>query len=88
MDNIMNETEIKSALREGIVEIVFTKKDGSEKTLFVTTNFADIPFDKQPQGTTKHLSDEVCRCFDVQIKEWRSFRWDSVISAEVPVIWS
>lgn len=88
MDNIMNESEIKSALREGIVEIIFTKKDGSERTLFATTNLEDIPSDKHPIGTSKHLSDEVCRCFDVQIKEWRSFRWDSVISAEVPVIMS
>ncbi len=84
----MNESEIKSALRDGIVTIVFIKKDVTERTLFGTTNFDEIPIDKHPIGTNRALSDEVCRCFDVQIGEWRSFRWDSVISAEVTVITS
>ena len=79
----MNEIEIKSALHSGVVKIIFTKKDGTERTLYATTKMDVIPSEKHPVGTNRVLSDEVCRCFDIEKDEWRSFIWDSVILTEV-----
>ena len=76
------DVEIKEALRNGIITITFRKKDGTERILKGTTKLDIIPSENHPIGTNKHLSEEVCRCFDTEINEWRSFRWDSIISID------
>lgn len=67
-------------LRNGIAEVVFTKKDGTERLMQCTTASTWIPGDKQPKGSSRAVSSESIAVFDTQIGEWRSFRWDSVIS--------
>ena len=74
------EVEVQEALRNGVVTIVFRKKDGTERVMLGTTKMDSIPEEHHPVGTHKALSNEVCRCFDTEKGEWRSFRWDSVIS--------
>lgn len=82
--NVMyhTETDIEEQLRKGNVTVTFRKKDGTERVMNCTTNFDTIPSEKHPKGTGNNLSKEVCRCFDTDINEWSSFRWDSVISFE------
>ena len=81
--------ELKNALAKGIVRVSFTKKDGTLRTMEATTYAPLIPVECQPKNETdRDYSDEIhrSRCaarwivFDTEINEWRSFRWDSVVS--------
>lgn len=82
----LNENEILGLLRtdKGGVSVVFNKKDGSKREMLCTLIESNIPADKQPKtDTEKEVSSTVgsaVRVFDIDKQEWRSFRWDSVIS--------
>ena len=65
-------------LQSEIVDITFTKKDGSERIMKCTLLESKIPSDKMPKGTEKAKSDEVVPVFDIENDGWRSFRWDSI----------
>lgn len=81
MNFLETETQnlIKQSLHEREVEVVFTKKDGSERVMKCTLNENAIPAEKLPKNTTEtKFSDEALRVFDTSIAEWRSFRWDSL----------
>ena len=79
---IVSKTDVvKAAL--GISEevlIVFTKSDGTQRKMRCTTKEDIIPADKAPKGTEKKLSETTQRVFDLDLGEWRSFRYDNVIS--------
>ena len=64
-------------LRLGNVEVLFTKKDGSERKMLCT--LVNIPTEHQPKNEVEY-TDETVRVFDVEKQGWRSFRLDSVKS--------
>lgn len=70
--------QIIHELRRGIMNIVFTKADGSERKLICTLSEDRIPADKKPKGTGTVKNDAVLPVFDMEKNSWRSFRWDSV----------
>lgn len=76
---------LKGVLHEGVTEIVFTKKDGTLRTMKCTLADSEIPGDFAPKGEGKAKSDEAIAVFDVEAQGWRSFRWDSVKSIAFPV---
>ena len=62
--------------------VVFTKKDGSQREMHCTLAEGRIPEDKQPkqkEEATSQTAGSAVRVFDLDLQEWRSFRWDSVI---------
>ena len=65
-------------LRSEVVEITFTKKDGSERIMKCTLMESKIPSEIMPKGTEKAKNDEVLPVFDIENDGWRSFRWDSI----------
>jgi len=65
-------------LRSEVVDITFTKKDGSDRIMKCTLMESKIPTEKMPKGTEKAKSDEVVPVFDIENDGWRSFRWDSI----------
>jgi hypothetical protein len=67
-----------------LIKAVFTKKDGTERTLIGTIQ--NIPEEHKPlyEGT-KIVNEETYRCFDVEVDVWRSFRVDSIISISTDV---
>jgi len=67
-----------SLLRSEVVDIIFTKKDGSERIMKCTLLESKIPSEKMPKGTEKAKNDEVVPVFDIENDGWRSFRWDSI----------
>lgn len=78
--NIEQKQTIRQMLQDGVVEIEFVKRDGSLRTLVGTLNMDTIPTDKHPLGTGRPKPPEVQTVFDLEIEEWRSFRWDSLQS--------
>lgn len=67
-------------LRERSVEILFTKKDGSDRLMKCTLQEDKIPAENAPKGAERAKNDEVLAVFDVEKSAWRSFRWDSIKS--------
>lgn len=62
--------------------ITFTKSDGTERAMHATLAESKIPTEKQPKGAGRNASQDAQPVFDVDIGEWRSFRWDSVKAVE------
>lgn len=71
------------------LRIVFTKKDGTERTMRCTLVESQIPSDKLPKTQSEESDSPTARSavrvYDLDKGEWRSFRWDSVIKVEVGV---
>lgn len=72
-------------LKEHVVEVKFTKKDGTDRVMRCTLQESNIPESAKPKGSNRAVSDESLRVFDTEKNEWRSFRWDSVKSIRFEV---
>lgn len=89
----MTRSEVKGQLWTGVLNVTFTKKDGTERTITGTQDPARIPFHKLPISIKEESeSNEVgtsCPIFDVTLDEWRSFCWDTVKTITSPTgqIW-
>jgi hypothetical protein len=62
------------------LRVVFTKKDGTERTMHATLVESRIPVEKQPKSQKEgsETAGSAIRVFDTEVEEWRSFRWDSI----------
>ncbi len=73
-------------LRQGECEVVFVKKDGSERQMVCTLHPDYLPqVDESAGGSTRPPNDEVVTVWDVEAEGWRSFRIDSIISGPMLV---
>lgn len=76
---------LKKYLHEGVVQVTFTKADGSERGMNCTLKEDLLP-KIMPTTTyaTKYLDNkDVIRIYDVDVEGWRSFRYDSVKEIKV-----
>jgi len=65
--------------------VTFTKKDGTERKMRCTLAESKIPTDKLPKTESEagsQTTGPAVRVFDLDVQEWRSFRWDSVNKVE------
>lgn len=65
-------------LSENIVEITFTKKDGTPRVMKCTRDIGKIPIEKHPTGSGTGNASCTIQAFDLDIKEWRSFNTPSL----------
>ena len=72
-----------SELKNSKMKVVFTKKDGTTRTMICTTNINFIPEEKHPSGI-KEIKENtsIKKVYDLEKNDWRSFRIDSIISIE------
>ena len=68
---------VRNILRDRVVEITFTKTDGSQRVMNCTLQESVIPT-KETTSKTRTPNPEVCSVWDVDKQAWRSFRWDSI----------
>ena len=65
-------------LKQGTVEVNFTKSDGTERTMKCTLKEdVVVPYSKKTDRT-KETNNDIIPVFDVEKNEWRSFRVDSI----------
>jgi hypothetical protein len=75
----MESSDLRLRLQSGVVKVIFTKKDGTDRTMLATLNEGLIPEDKKPKGTGKKVeSGNVFAVYDVEADGWRSFNYDTV----------
>lgn len=77
--------ELINHLKNGIVEVIFTKANGEERKMVCTLDFGIIPEDHIPNSSEQDVNSAVIKVFDLEKDEWRSFRKDSVISVKLGV---
>ena len=71
---------LRVLLKERVVGVTFTKKDGSERVMKCTLDENLIPQAEKSLDSTKNRkkSAEAQPVFDIETQAWRSFRWDSI----------
>jgi hypothetical protein len=70
-------------LEENTVEVVFTKKDGTERVMNCTLKEDVLPIvqkEIEENSLTKTKAKDALAVWDVDASGWRSFRWDSIKS--------
>tara|TARA_B110000238_G_scaffold194804_1_gene233146 strand:+ start:82 stop:348 length:267 start_codon:yes stop_codon:yes gene_type:complete len=84
MENEMKYQEIVDTLREGVVNLSFTKvKDGEVRKMRATLVSEQIPQDKMPKTDANANTEKnqvAVRVFDLDLQDWRSFRVDSLLT--------
>lgn len=72
---------IKELLHIGVVEVLFLKKDGSERRMKCTLRPDLLPqqTDLKEQVQKKTPNPDVLAVWDLEANGWRSFRLDSLI---------
>ncbi len=78
---------LKEQLQNGVVTVVFEKKDGTERSMRATLSDLYVPqvepvmlseYDGNVPKNTRQLNDDVQQVWDIDAGGWRSFRYDSV----------
>lgn len=72
--------DYKKVLKESVANVVFTKADGSTRTMRCSLRPEDLPpvESGKVDGSTRKQSTEVVSVWDLDAQGWRSFRIDSV----------
>lgn len=70
---------LKTILHTGIAQVTFVKKDGTERTMVCTLMPSELPH-KEDTLKPKSSNPDVLSVWDMEKKDWRSFRFDSIIS--------
>lgn len=79
-DNVNEKVALREHLKAGVVTVRFKKKDGTVRDMKCTLKEdLVVNYDKKSEKK-KAVNEDVCSVFDLDKSEWRSFRYDSVIS--------
>lgn len=72
---------LKNTLKERILEVTFTKKDGTERVMKCTLRPDLLPAqtDLEEQVQNRKSNPDVLAVWDLEAKGWRSFRHDSIM---------
>lgn len=82
---------LQAVLKENRCEILFIKKDGSERVMKCSLKTSDLPpappesersvFEGEKKN--RKVSMETLPVFDLEKKDWRAFRLDSIVSIDL-----
>jgi len=89
---MVDKDAINALLSEGVAEVQFVKKDGTNRIMLCTTKVTLIPerafgnskdwnYPDVPPESAKAKNPDIAVIWDLQKDAWRSFRYDSVTSA-------
>ena len=78
----MNRNDIREFLLDGIIEVTFTKVDGTKRKMNCTLNYEHIPEDMKPLNLVKGekvlQNLDIVKVFDTEKQGWRSFAVEKV----------
>ena len=73
---------LTNLLNEYVIEVTFTKKDGTERVMNCTLQEDYLP---ETTGAGRATGSDALAVFDTEVEDWRSFRWDSIKAIKVVV---
>ena len=79
--NTSPKDQLKEFLRNGVLDIHFIKKDGTDRVMKCTLKPELLPVqtDLEEHTTNRKENPDVLAVWDVENEGWRSFRVDSVV---------
>jgi len=80
-DNFTNREYLRQLLAHSTMRIVFTKRDGTERTLICTRDMNLVPEENHPKGVKREAPDSL-PVWSILDEGWRSFRFDAVKDVE------
>lgn len=72
--------ELRRLLQQGVVEVIFTKKDGSKRTMLASLSSSALASAPAVKGTGVAQPENPIRVIDTEINQWRSIDIETVIS--------
>jgi hypothetical protein len=78
--------EIRDLLKENVVEVIFTKKDGSERLMICTLMDKFLPSRGELITQQDTQNDEIMTVWDLECNGWRSFRVDKIVKFEAEAV--
>lgn len=77
---MISKTNIERLLQQGIVNVKFIKKDGTERVMKCTLAEAIIkPYERKTEDRVKAQKDNIVSVWDVEKDAWRSVNFDTII---------
>jgi hypothetical protein len=73
---------IKGVLRNETATLTFQKKDGTMRVMKASLRDSDLPAYEKKTESVRKQNDEVLSVVDLELNEWRSFRFDSIKKIE------
>lgn len=80
----LSSIDLRNYLRDNVMEIVFIKKDGSERTIQCTLceDFFE-PYAPKSNTKTRTVSTSAVAVFDLQLKQWRSIIPENILTYKI-----
>lgn len=81
MNRLIEKHDLKQMLENDVITVVFTKKDGNERTMKCTLLPEYLPHQGATllvEGANRKQNIDVVSVWDVEENGWRSFRLDSI----------
>ena len=75
----LSKTNIINMLQSGIVNVKFTKVDGTERVMKCTLVESIVVPHQRTTDKEKKANTNIISVWDVEKENWRSFRFDSII---------
>jgi len=75
----LSKSNIKNMLNTGIINVKFTKTNGSERLMKCTLIKEIVKEYEKKTEKTRPVSEDILSVWDVEKDGWRSFRYDSII---------
>jgi len=76
----LSKSNIMNMLNTGIVNVKFTKTDGTERDMKCTLMSEIVKPHEKKTDREKKVNEDVISVWDIDKEGWRSFRYDSIIS--------
>ena len=76
----LSKSTIFHMLESGIVNVKFTKTDGTEREMKCTLLKEIVKPHEKKTDREKKINDNIISVWDIDKEGWRSFRYDSIIS--------
>lgn len=70
---------ILDELDRGVVDLQFKKVNGDLRNMTATRDFSLIPEEKHPKSNISDKNTEIVTLFDLEVKDWRSFRVENLV---------
>lgn len=79
----INKQDLTNLLKENVLQVTFTKKDGTERVMTCTLLKDIVPKYEKKTEKVKKINENVLSVWDVEKDEFRSFKLDSLLSYSV-----
>lgn len=72
---------VKEQLQAGPIRVEFLKSNGEIRDMMATLETGVVPlYERKTDKPRKPANVEICSVYDLDKKEWRSFRYDRLVS--------